>query len=92
MPAHRGVPRVNNLYDEFFKCVGQTYGNKKRLIELAQLLKAHRDKLVVSMTQNESRVGKSHMIRSYCGSTASPTIEVYPTWQPFQRTKGLESV
>nr|GMC84965.1 hypothetical protein Iba_chr04cCG16640 [Ipomoea batatas] len=45
----------------------------------------HRDKPVVSRAQDESRAGKTHMIRSSYGSTTSPTIKVHPL--PFEQVE-----
>ncbi|XP_019195847.1 PREDICTED: protein FAR1-RELATED SEQUENCE 5-like [Ipomoea nil] len=73
-----GDTRMGTVFDEFFKCVGNAYGNTDRITELAQMLKEYREKTTESMPQMETRARKSGMIRSFCGSTSSPNILVHP--------------
>ncbi|XP_019172502.1 PREDICTED: uncharacterized protein LOC109167886 [Ipomoea nil] len=60
-----GSTRMGSVFDEFFKCVRFAYGNNDRITELAKLLKEHKERLIESMPQVETRSRKNGIIRSF---------------------------
>ncbi|XP_019178150.1 PREDICTED: protein FAR1-RELATED SEQUENCE 5-like [Ipomoea nil] len=90
-PEHaNGNTRMGTVFDEFFKCVGYAYGNNDKITELAQLLKAHREKSAESISQDKPRASKT---RSYVASVGPPHHQTSRS-TPLQllRTRVLESV
>nr|GMC74131.1 protein FAR1-RELATED SEQUENCE 5-like [Ipomoea batatas] len=73
-----GKSEMATVFDEFFKCVGQAYGNNKRVSALAQVLQEHRENSTGDLLASEPRTVKEDIIRSFCGTTSSPNIVVHP--------------